>query len=434
MHDEPPEPPVFPREDWKGRLDHVVATMRDLSRQQDPEAMVQMYGHRIGELMPRDRLVSLSRRGVERPEVIVARSSDWDEAPDPWHERSRLPRVASGILSEIAYAEEPRVIEDLSVERDDPGAEYLTDMRSMMAIPVFDDGQALNVVLLLSRRRAGFSREQLPEMVWTTNLFGRATHNLVLSEELRRTNAALDQELEAVAQVQRSLLPAAMPDIPTLDLAASYETSRHAGGDYYDVFPLPGDAWGMLMADVSGHGTSAAVMMAITHSLAHAYGGPPSPPGRLLSYLNEHLAASRYNQESGAFVTAWYGVFDPRNRGLTFASAGHPAPRLRRCGSGRIEPLIGPQGLPVGVLPKQDYHEGFTTLGPGDLLVLYTDGITEARNARGKFFGVRRLDAVFEDCQATAAETVQGILGAVRAFADGSAPEDDRTLLVARVR
>ncbi len=107
-----------------------------------------------------------------------------------------------------------------------------------------------------------------------SNLFGRATHNLVLSDQLKVAYEAVDYEMKVVADIQRSLLPMQMPSIPTLSLAAHYQTSHRAGGDYYDFFPLPDGKWGILIADVSGHGTPAAVLMAVTHSLAHTLPRP----------------------------------------------------------------------------------------------------------------------------------------------------------------
>src|SRR5262249_10816585 len=154
-----------------------------------------------------------------------------------------------------------------------------------------DQGVALNMVVVLSKRPAAFSKEGFPEMVWVSNLFGRATNSLVLSAELKEAYTALDNELQVVADIQRSLLPTELPRIPTLDLAAWYQPSRRAGGDYYDFFPLPEGKWGILIADVSGHGTPAAVLMAITHCIAHTHPGPATPPGEILSYVNCHLNA-----------------------------------------------------------------------------------------------------------------------------------------------
>ena len=167
----------------------------------------------------------------------------------------------------------------------------------------------------MRREPAAFSRDDFPEWVWLSNLFGRAAHNLVLSEQLQAAYDKLDQELRVVEEIQRTLLPGQLPRILSLDLAAYYQPSRRASGDYYDFFPLPDGKWGILIADVSGHGTPAAVLMAITHSLAHTYAGPPAPPGLLLDHINRNLA-ERYTARTGAFVTAFHAVYDPRTATL----------------------------------------------------------------------------------------------------------------------
>src|SRR5262249_62094850 len=127
-------------------------------------------------------------------------------------------------------------------------------------------------------------------------------------EELRQADEDLDRELKIVADIQRSLLPARLPRIPTVDLAAHYQPARRAGGDYYDFFPLPDDRWGIFIADVSGHGTPAAVLMAVTHSIAHTRPGPPMPPRTLLDYLNDHLS-TRYTSTNRTFATAFSPIY-----------------------------------------------------------------------------------------------------------------------------
>src|SRR5262249_5215010 len=169
-----------------------------------------------------------------------------------------------------------------------------------------------------------------PQMVWQANLYGRATHNLVLADQLREALDDIDYELRAVARLQRSLLPTHTPNIPGVGVATYYQTSQRAGGDYYDFFQLPVGRWGILIGDVSGHGTLAAVLMGITHSLAHTYTGPHDNPGQFLAYLNERLYA-RYTSDSSSFVTAFYGIYDPPTRQFRYASAGHNPPRLQRC-------------------------------------------------------------------------------------------------------
>jgi sigma-B regulation protein RsbU (phosphoserine phosphatase) len=416
---------------WQQRLDQVVESMREMSGHTDPQAMVRAYGARMRKLRPVDRLVALSRRDLPSPKYRITRSSMWEEEINPWQEPHRLPVLEGGLMGELLYAETPRIIADLQVPGDDPAADYFAGQRSLVAVPNFDQGRALNMVLLMREQPEGFSPEELPEQVWISNLFGRATHNLVLSDRLTRALNTVDHELKMVADIQRSLLPATLPTIPTLDLAAHYQTSRHAGGDYYDFFPLPGGLWGILIADVSGHGAGAAVLMAIMHTIAHDYPGPPTPAGQLLEFVNRKLA-TRYTAESGTFVTAFYGIYYPSNRTLRYASAGHNPPRLKRCGDGSIGSLDATAQLPLGILEDEKYEDATIELRPGDQVLFYTDGITEAQTDAGEQFGMERLDQVLGRCRGAAA-IIDDVLNAVERFTGGRPADDDRTLLVARV-
>lgn len=417
---------------WQDRLRLIVDMMREMSLQTDPEAMVRAYGRRFSEILPYERFVALSRRGLEPPHVRVTRASVWSEQINPWKETERLPVYDRGLLSELIYDETPRIIHHLEVPADDPAYAYLAGMRSLQAVPHFDNGRALNMVISASSQPEHFPFDTLPEMVWLSSLFGRATQSLVLSDQLQAAYAAVDRELQLVADIQRSLLPRELPRISTLDLAAHYQTSRRAGGDYYDFFPLPDGQWGIFLADVSGHGTPAAVMMAITHTVAHEYPGPPTPPSAMLRFVNDRLAG-RYLGDSDAFVTAFYGIYDPSARTLRYSSAGHPPPRLRR-DHRSIEPLDGTAGLPLGIAVEQDYPEHQHSLAPGDLLVFYTDGVTEGQNAAGELFGLSRLDQAMAACAPSAQTAVESILTALDQFAAGHAADDDRTLVAAKVR
>jgi sigma-B regulation protein RsbU (phosphoserine phosphatase) len=288
------------------------------------------------------------------------------------------------------------------------------------------------MVLLMRTEPAAFDPRQFPEMVWMSNLFGRITHNLVLSDQLKEAFDAVDYEMKLVADIQRSLLPAKMPNIPTMAVAAHYQTSQRAGGDYYDFFPLADGKWGLFIADVSGHGTPAAVLMAVTHTLAHSYCGPSDPPGRLLEYVNQHLSA-KYTGQSDTFVTAFYGIYNPADRSLAYACAGHNPPRLKRCEDGSLALLNEVHGLPLGINPAEKYASTTYRLVPGDQLVLYTDGITEAYNLKGEMFGLGRMDKVLENCSVTASDLLKSVLAAVEEFTEGCPADDDRTVLVAKI-
>jgi phosphoserine phosphatase RsbU/P len=418
--------------DWRQRLAQIVELMRDMSSHNDPQEMVRSYGKKVRGLLPTDGRVSLSRRGLAAPRFRITRSSTWEGDINPWKEKDRLPLLRGGLFAKLIYNDEAKIIDDIDVPADDPAAAYLAGHRSLMAIPMFDQGVALNMVILLRRERAAFRNDELPELVWMSNLFGRATSSLVMSEELQHANQALDREMKAVGDIQRSLLPAQLPDIPTLDIATHYHPSRRAGGDYYDFFPLTGGKWGIFIADVSGHGTPAAVLMAVTHCIAHTNPGPALPPAQILNYLNHHLA-TLYTSQNESFVTAFYGVYDPGRRTLTYASAGHNPPRIKRCQDGTLLALDQASGLPLGITDDSTYDEAVQQLQTGDQIIFYTDGITEASNPEGQLFGTDRLDHALENCSLQASALLQSVLQGVLEFGNGHPADDDQTLIVARV-
>ncbi len=416
---------------WKDRLAVVEDTMRTISQQTDPQELVRSYGERIQKLTPVDRRLSLSRRDLDHPDYRITRSTAWENSINPWTEKDKLPLFRGGLLADVCYKNETTLLDDFQVSESDPAFEYLDGFRSLLAIPMFDNGESLNTVILLQHSKAGFDTEQIPDLVWRSNLFGRATAALVLKSQLETAWKELDRELKTVARLQRALLPAELPVIPRLDINAYYHPASHAGGDYYDFFELPDGQWGFFIGDVSGHGTPAAVMMAVTHCIAHMHPGPASPPGAVLKYLNRQLS-TRYTNRIESFVTAFYGVYDPQSRKLVYASAGHNPPRVKRCEAGVVITLDKSGGLPLGVMEDAEFNETSIYLQFGDQIVLYTDGITETQNAAGEQFGELRVDAILSKCGLDSAQLMHNLLAAVDEFANGVPAHDDRTLIVLR--
>jgi sigma-B regulation protein RsbU (phosphoserine phosphatase) len=425
-----------------------VVLMREMSLHMDPQEMVRAYARRVREILPNDGIVSVSRRGLDAPWYKVSRASVWKYQPDPWKEAHLLPKYNHGLLGKLLYADKPVILHDLRLEPDDPAIELLDGATSIAAIPQYDGGLGLNMIFVLWKDRVPFDPERFPELVWQTNLFGRAVSNLVLSRQVNEAYDALDREMKVVADIQRSLLPVELPTCAGLDIATHYQASRNAGGDYYDFFALKDGKLGILIADVSGHGTPAAVLMAIMHAIAHLHAGSADSPRRWMEFVNRQLC-ERYTRVSGTFVTAFYAVFDPQTRELRYTSAGHNPPRVRlanpagslsplqgRCvqeGPAVILPLDQAQGLPLGIDPDWAFSDVTITLSPGDLLVLYTDGITEAMNAEKHLLGADAMDNVLRREHSTTGEYLAAVLAAVQAHTGGIPMMDDSTLVVMRV-
>jgi sigma-B regulation protein RsbU (phosphoserine phosphatase) len=409
------------------RLERLDALVRELSVQEDPERLIRVFDRQADMVFRRDGLVVLTRRDLELPWYRITRSWRWKENVYFLNDGQRLPVASGGLLAQLLYAGKPALINRLEVAADDPAWEHLEGMRSLACVPGYDQGQPLNLVVFLRREHDSFTQEELEGLLLNANLFGRTINNLMLTQQLQEAYRALDHEKAQVGRMQRHLLPAELPRIEGLELGSSYLTCSRAGGDYYDVLPLPDGQWGLFMADVSGHGTPAAVVMAMMHTLIHAFPGPLMPPARVLSHINRHLLAVA---PEGMFATAFYAVYDPHYRRLRYASAGHPPPRWRG-GSGCIRSLEGASGLPLGVLDQDSWTECEVVLVPGDALLLHTDGILEGTNDGGEAFGRVRLDDALRLGPARAGTLVQHIERHYKAFCNGAPDMDDRTLLAA---
>ncbi len=425
-----------PRRHWTEELEIIDRIMKSVSDLTDPEEMVSIYWQGVHELFPMEDFLAVSRRGIQPPDYLITRSSRFPEQYNPWKERHRLPRVRGGLLGEIAFADKPLVIEDLPsrLKPDDPAHFYLEGFQSLIALPNYEGGKGINVGITLFKPGVEFDRSMVPMMHWQASLFGKGTQSLVLRNQLTEAMEALDRELQTVGQIQRSLLPPELPTIPGFDVATHYATSARAGGDYYDFFPLGERGWGVFIADVSGHGTPAAVLMAVTHAIAHTRPGAPQPPWEVLTHINHHLARSYTT--SGTFVTAFYAAIEPGSRRVVYSSAGHNPPRLVR--GERVITLDENASIPLGIMSDAAFADASVELEPGDVLVLYTDGITESmapRDAKGsrELYGEGRLDRLLiESRGASAHEIAERIVRETGAFSAGEPSTDDQTLIVMR--
>jgi phosphoserine phosphatase RsbU/P len=253
---------------------------------------------------------------------------------------------------------------------------------------------------------------------------------LHLERALRQSRDRLDRELAGAARMQRLLLPMTLPEHPSLLFGSYYQTSRHAGGDYYDVLSLGADRFGILLVDVSGHGAPAAIVMAMIRAVVHAYPGTPDDPPSLLHYINRHF---RFLWDTPMYATALYAVLDATTHTLRLCSAGHPLPLIRH--GHQVATLAGDTTMCVlwdelGDIPCVDH-----TLQPGDAIAFYTDGITDRQGADGAMFDLDRLtDSLLRAGGRPPSEIVAAIVGDLDAFAGAHEADDDQTLLVVGLR
>jgi phosphoserine phosphatase RsbU/P len=242
--------------------------------------------------------------------------------------------------------------------------------------------------------------------------------------------AARERDLAIAREIQMGILPSDLT-APTrglgLDLHATIEPARHVGGDLFEVLRVSEDRLVVAVGDVCGKGIPASLFMAVTVTLLRTLARQLEGPGQILARLNEELTAQN---PRGMFVTMV--CLDVRGGRVTCANAGHDTTLLVGA-NGSLKPVFPSSGLVLGLLPGQEYASETLELGPGDSLVLYTDGVTEATDAGDVLFGEERLQACFADGAApTAAHVVDLVLKAVRAFAGGAPQSDDITILALR--
>ncbi len=253
-----------------------------------------------------------------------------------------------------------------------------------------------------------------------------AIENVRLITELA-TRQLLEKELDVAREIQKSFLPECCPVVPGFQLSAYWKSARRVGGDFYDFMPLANGNLGIVIADVADKGVPAALFMALSRTLVRATAMGGRLPADALRRTNELILS---DARSDLFVTAFYGLLDPRRAMFTYANAGHNPPIWLRARSGRAYYLNLP-GIALGVIPEVNLREETIALGAGDVLALYTDGVTEAMNDLEEEFGVPRLEQVIrENLARTADEIVEAIQQAVEAFTGDVLPFDDVTLVV----
>lgn len=251
-------------------------------------------------------------------------------------------------------------------------------------------------------------------------------------DELRRTTAEKERyakELEIAKGIQQSFLPDSAPAIPGIELVAKNVPALEVGGDFYDFIPVGENQWGLVIADVSGKGVPAALFMALSRTLIRASTLVNADPAPSIGHANRMIYA---DAKSDMFVTLFYAILDARTMTLDYVNAGHNPPLLLQDKSSDVV-LLKAKGIALGVIDEVDLQSVKVDLKPGDVLVLYTDGVTEAINDSEEEFGEERLqDVIAAHRHRPAQEILSAILAAIAAFAGDRPQYDDITIMVLR--
>jgi sigma-B regulation protein RsbU (phosphoserine phosphatase) len=275
------------------------------------------------------------------------------------------------------------------------------------------------------------SRDQLGELAESFNMMARGIQDL-LREQAEKQR--LEEELRIARQIQMSLLPQGSVTLPGLRIAALCLPAAEVGGDYYDLLPLAPTRMGVLIADVSGKGTSAALYMAELKGLVLSLSRIYESPAKLLCEANRILAAT---MDPRSFITMTYAVVDTAARSMRYARAGHN-PIIQLEATTGLTRVLTPQGLGLGIDPglrfEEILEEAEVPLTVGDTFVFFTDGLSEAMNGRAELFGERRLRDLVEASESLGSEELkQRILDEIRGFVGDAAQHDDMTLVILKV-
>jgi len=336
--------------------------------------------------------------------------------------------------------------------------------QTLLALPLRARGSIGGVLVLdYNQPRKRFTQTEMTLALGIANQVAGALESAWLAQEAAEASR-LEEELRVAREIQTALLPASVPDAPGWDIAAQWRSARIVGGDWYDYWwlvpraehsglqpadevraasgtpgalrPAPGDlepdaqpSLGFVIADVSDKGVPAAMFMALSRSLMRAAALDGSSPGVALARANRWITR---DSESGMFVTLFYGIMEPGSGVLRFACAGHNPPLLFRA-DGSVQELTTP-GIALGVLEEVTIGEAEVQMHVGDILVCYTDGVTEAINDREEEFGVARLIAAVQEARAgSASDVLEAISGALFQFSSGVLFDDATLVVVKRV-
>jgi sigma-B regulation protein RsbU (phosphoserine phosphatase) len=410
------------------KLRMLLDITKTISRSLDLQEVLNLVMDTLDSLIPYDAAGIFLLHCVDKAKVAegeepcefqaeAVRGYDIDELRDVHL------KLGEGFIGHVALSGQPIISPD--VHEDPVYINARKETRSEMVAPIISNNEVIGVFDLESDELNAYSDDDLEVLLMLASQVAIIIEKVMLHEQLIEKKR-LEGQLEVARQVQLELLPPGDPQLPGYDISAYNFPTEEVSGDYYDWVRIYEDQIGLVIADVSGKGVPAALLMAFLRASLRAATHIGYAPQISMAKVNYLLWESI---ERNQFITAFYGILDTVNRTLAYANAGHNPPLLLKA-SGE-ERFIERGGLPLGMFRDTRYHQYYLPIEPGDVLVLYTDGVTEATNPAGDEFGRERLaTAVREAANLPARELIRSVQNEVLNWTDGKGASDDITFFV----
>jgi serine phosphatase RsbU (regulator of sigma subunit)/anti-sigma regulatory factor (Ser/Thr protein kinase) len=366
----------------------------------------------------------LLRRGETRTAVVAPSNTSGSALVQPVEIASNDPLLAYFQANGTAVD-----IETLAM--DSPGLRALRESGMKLVVPLVNQGELIGLLNLgprLSEQDYSADDRRLLE-----NLAGHVAPAVMVAQLVRqqeaeaRTRERFEQELRVAQLIQQNFLPRQAPDLDGWQLNAYYQPARQVGGDFYDFIDLGEGQLGLVIGDVTDKGVPAALVMASTRSVVRAAAQRLTSPGEVLRRVNELLCP---DMPPSMFVTCLYCVLDTTSGSLTYANAGHNLPYLHA--AGRVQELRA-TGMPLGLMPGMTYEEKQAVIGPGESVLLHSDGLAEAHDAAGEMFGFPRLAELAAE-HGSDPELIDRLREALAAFTGRPQEQEDDVTLVTLAR
>jgi sigma-B regulation protein RsbU (phosphoserine phosphatase) len=406
------------------RLEILLSVARDLTSILDLDRLLNRVGNLLQEVIPYEHF-SIFLYDKEREELVWRIGIGYSEESRRWLERFS---VSKGLVGRAVRTLSPVLSDDVSLEPDFLPAK--TDRgevpHSALVIPLIHQGEAVGAMTLESTRRGDFNEEHEQILSALGSILAIAIVNAGLYETLLSRERKLDNDLQLARQVQLSMLPDEPPEVPGFEIGTAYHPAESLGGDFYDFPRLASNKNGFLIADVSGKGVGAAMIMAASRGAIRAAAQQDEQPVAVLHAANRRLYR---DITRNVYVTACYGVLDPTSGTFTYSSAGHFPPVLVR-ENGDVAYLQA-GGTVIGMFDGTHFEEETIELSSGDLICFYTDGIVDAFDRNEEIYGEERLEKLLLSThRLPAAEISRLLVDSVEEFSRGRAQHDDMTVIV----